>query len=133
LIPDPPSFSLTQINLRYISQQKNCLLNQTLSKNLITALQIIRESEGSASGTNMKDRVFIHCLDGRWVTGLLVLLYRHINKWSQVSSLEEFWTFQTVLKAPITAHDIDKINKEIVVFISDTVDMLKDFEPRISR
>lgn len=37
--------------------------------------------------------IYIHCLDGRKITGLLVLLIRRLQGWTPYSALLEFWRY----------------------------------------
>eukprot|EP01035_Chromulina_nebulosa_P033545 gene33545-44918_t len=47
--------------------------------------------------------IFIHCLDGRKITGLLVLLIRRVQGWTPFAALSEYWRHQLAFRGPVLA------------------------------
>jgi protein tyrosine/serine phosphatase len=97
---------------------RNALLNQVLSNNLISAILIVLDTKNTS--------IYIHCLDGRRITGLLVLLIRKLQGWTPSAAFTEYWNYQNALRpTTLTAFDMEKMTKEISKFIVETTNLLK--------
>jgi len=112
LIPEAPTNDLISftkvagIDLIHISVMRTAALNNTLQNSLISALNICID--------NSKHPILIHCLDGKRITGLLVLLLRRLQGWPPVAALSEFWKYQASSKQQVS--EIEKTTREIEKF-----------------
>eukprot|EP01041_Mallomonas_annulata_P005099 gene5099-10201_t len=122
LTPEPPNADITafadieKISVIHFQALRLVPLNNQLQIKLCKALQYIID-EGNLP-------VYIHCLDGRRVTGFMVLLLRRLQFWAPQASFTEFWRYQDSSNVPIselerTSGDIDKflleLNEEIII------------------
>jgi tyrosine-protein phosphatase OCA6 len=125
LIPETPTNDLISftkvagIDLIHISVMRTAALNNTLQSSLISALNICID--------NSKHPILIHCLDGKRITGLLVLLLRRLQGWPPVAALAEFWKYQASPKQQVseierTTRDIEKFALEMSeIIITDRI------------
>mmetsp|Transcript_1196 Transcript_1196/g.1978 ORF Transcript_1196/g.1978 Transcript_1196/m.1978 type:complete len:112 (+) Transcript_1196:361-696(+) len=67
--------------------------------------------------------IYIHCLDGRKITSLLVLLIRRLQGWTPYAALAEFWRHQLLFRSPILAAEIEKTTKELEFLAGDLNDI----------
>jgi len=120
LIPEAPtsdliSFtSLAGIELIHISLIRTATLNQSLQALLITALNVCIDKS--------KHPILIHCLDGRRITGLLVLLLRRLQGWPPVAALAEYWKYQSSSKQQVS--EIERTTREIEKFALEMSDVI---------
>lgn len=112
LIPEDPTSDLVSfskvagINLIHISLIRTATLNQSLQASLISALNICIDES--------KHPILIHCLDGRRITGLLVLLIRRLQGWPPIAALAEYWKYQSSSKQQVS--EIERTTREIEKF-----------------
>ena len=76
--------------------------------------------------------MYIHCLDGRRITGLLVILLRRLQGWPPVTTMFEFWQYQQSSRAvSLTANEVEKITKELEIFARDVPKVtMTEFKPK---
>jgi hypothetical protein len=100
------------ITLVHLPIQRNAALNSQLMTLLMHALRICLDVDSHPS-------IYVHCLDGRRITGLFVLLLRKLQGWQPSAAFTEFWRFQTVLKPTVALIDMKKMTEEIGKFMTD--------------
>ena len=93
-------------------------LNKTLKDVLIQVIQVLINSKNYP--------IYIHCLDGRRVTGLVVLLLRKLQCWDPQSSFAEFfqhltWNTSTLraVDEPDRLVELEKMSRDISKFLLD--------------
>ena len=69
--------------------------------------------------------IYIHCLDGRRITGLVILVLRRLQGWAPTAAFSEYWSYQTVMKGVIPIQEIEKSSKEISKFVLEVTHALK--------
>ena len=118
LIPESPSSDLTtycncyNINLVHINVLRTNPLNTSLQNNLVAAINICINS------TNFP--ILIHCIDGKRITSLFVLLLRRLQAYSPVYAISEYWRFQHITaRYFISTVEIDKLTKDLEKFCID--------------
>ena len=120
LVPEAPTSDLESftsvagIDLIHISLIRTATLNQSLQVSLITALNLLIDKS--------KHPILIHCLDGRRITGLLVLLLRRLQGWPPVAALAEFWKYQASSKQQVS--EIERTTREIEKFALEMSDII---------
>lgn len=122
LTPEPPNAdllafaSLENIDVQHFQILRLAPLNNQLQGKIAKILSLIINSGNHP--------VYIHCLDGRRLTGLLVLLLRRLQCWSPQFSFTEFWRHQdsrgvTIIDLERSSRDIEKFlvefNEEIII------------------
>jgi len=111
LTPEPPSADLTAfasvagINLVHLPVLRTSSLNGALQSVLVSALNLCINSDSHP--------ILVHCLDGRRITGLVVLLIRRLQGWTPLPSMNEFWRYQVALRSPIQASEIERTTREL--------------------
>ena len=77
-----------------------------------------RAPAATPASVPMKNKnIYVHCLDGRRVTGLLILLLRRLQNYSPDFSYSEFWKFQLGTN---TAYQEElRMNREFDRFVND--------------
>ena len=122
LIPESPSSDLvefakiTGIELVYISVNRSLPLGHGLLPSLIQALNICIDEK--------RHPIYLHCLDGRRIVGLVVLLLRRLQGWSTVNALAEFWRFQTAMRPVMHPVEIEKTTRDLEKFVNDFGDVI---------
>jgi len=118
LIPESPSSDLISycnyynINLIQINVLRTNPLNTSLQNNLVTAINICINS------TNFP--ILIHCIDGKRITSLFVLLLRRLQAYSPIYAISEYWRFQHITaRYFISTVEIDKQTKDLEKFCVD--------------
>lgn len=118
LIPESPSSDLISycnyynINLIHINVLRTNPLNTSLQNNLVTAINICINS------TNFP--ILIHCIDGKRITSLFVLLLRRLQAYSPIYAISEYWRFQHITaRYFISTVEIDKQTKDLEKFCVD--------------
>lgn len=116
LIPEPPNHDLRafadtlEANIVFLAVNRNSSLsNPALSSNLIQALNICTDTRNFP--------IYVHCLDGKRICSLLVLMTRRLQGWTPISALSEFWRFQLPSKSPISSTEVEKSTKELQEFV----------------
>lgn len=124
MIPEAPSedvnayCTIAKIKQSHIPISRGSLLNAALSASLVAALQVLLDSRGQES-------VYMHCLDGRRITGLLVLLVRRLQNWAPGAAFAEYWRYQTAMRPPVSVFEMARVSKETVKFILDTAALVR--------
>ncbi len=89
LIPEAPSADLAEfakvagIDLVHIQVNRSSTLGHGLMASFVQALNVCIDEK--------RHPIYLHCLDGRRVAGLVVLLLRRLQGWSLLNALAEFW------------------------------------------
>ncbi len=121
LTPEAPSEDLITFaktfNVRICHMQiaRNIHLSSSLAQELFT------EALGICSDETAYP-CYVHCLDGRRITSLLVLLLRRLQRWTPSAAFKEFWKFQHSCRPPSSFgswDDIEKITIEAEAFVGD--------------
>jgi hypothetical protein len=85
--------------------------------------------------------VYVHCLDGRRITGLFVALMRRIQGWTPLPTFSEYWRlakifigcdschvsvyrYQVSNRTPIPTAEVEKTTKDLEKFCADCVDVI---------
>jgi tyrosine-protein phosphatase OCA6 len=119
LIPESPSADLVSftkvagIKLVHIQISRVSPLNQALQNTMISVLNMCLDT--------VNHPIHIHCLDGRRIVGLVILMLRKIQGYSPLPAMEEYWRFQTVSKSPIPANEIEKNTRYIYHYLSNYI------------
>lgn len=126
LTPEPPSLDLKafcrQLDVPIVHFQINRLtpLNHpSLQKKLVQAINLVLEqtSPSNENNANPKKSIYIHCLDGRRITGLMVLLLRRLENYCVDFAYSEFWNFQLPIVMPY--HEELRLNRDFDRFVND--------------
>lgn len=111
LVPETPTDDLVQfadmagIKLFHFTLTRMAPISENTTTILLAALQICIDPRHHP--------VYVHCLDGRRVTSLLVLLLRRLQGWTPLSTLSEYWRYQVSCRSPILRTEIEKATKEL--------------------
>lgn len=62
--------------------------------------------------------MYIHCLDGRRLTSLVVLILRKLQLYSVQWSFSEYWRYQCHGRTPFPIQDIERASKDIEKYMS---------------
>jgi len=118
LIPEPPTedlkafAELTGVNIVHIAVPRALQLGSSLQSLLLSAVSVCIDKD--------KFPVYVHCLDGRRITGLLVLLLRRLQGWLPLSAISEYWRYQSLSRAPsLILVDVEKNAREVENFASE--------------
>lgn len=119
IVPEPPSEDLqafckiADIKIHHFPVQRMAVCNAALMAQLVAAVNIcINYAEHS--------RVYIHCLDGRRITGLFVMILRRLQGWLPYAAFAEYWKYQSVQKGAILAADVERVTREISKFMLES-------------
>lgn len=121
LTPEPPTSDLSTfsdmsgVSHFHFSVARNALLNESLLQLLVSVVNILIDP--------VNHPVYLHCLDGRRVTSLVVLLLRRLQGWTPLSSFSEYWRYQASLKFSLVPSDVEKQTKEIERFAGEVSDV----------
>lgn len=63
--------------------------------------------------------IYVHCLDGRRITGLFMLLLRKLQGWQPAAAFAEYWKYQTVMKPGQGVLEMKAATAEIGKFLND--------------
>nr|CCD12450.1 unnamed protein product [Trypanosoma congolense IL3000] len=91
LTPEEPTFDLSRfaiaegITIRYVKVEQNKGEAQLLPTNMSEILQMLVDAE--------QHPLYLHCLDGRYTTGLVVMGLRKLQHWSVSCSHMEYQRF----------------------------------------
>jgi tyrosine-protein phosphatase OCA6 len=121
VIPEAPTQDLSEFvemagaTSIHIPILRTAPLQESLFTSLLQVISIILDTNNHP--------IFIHCIDGRRVTSLIVLLLRKLQGWSAVSAFSEFWRFQVVGKSPmVTTLEVEKQTRDLERFCWDIVE-----------
>ena len=114
LVPEVPTVDLAKFarlcdtNLIHIQVIRTGTLS-SLAASLSRALNILLNAENYP--------IYIHCLDGRRVTSLLVLLLRRLQMWAPQATFSEYWKYQypNQRMVPVLS-ELERITREIEKF-----------------
>lgn len=97
---------LANVHIIHIPVSRIVNLNSpTLISSLLRALSALINSANYP--------LYVHCLDGRRITSLLVLLTRRLQCWSCSFAFAEYWKYQICWKSSVGILDIEKQTSEI--------------------
>jgi len=122
LTPETPtsdlkSFALVAgVDVVHIAVQRNMPIGNSLQALLLTAVNVCIDLNNHP--------VYVHCLDGRRITGLFVILLRRLQGWLPLSAISEYWRFQFPLSSRTPAPsvtEVEKNSREIEGFASTAV------------
>lgn len=117
LTPEQPSADIASFTEMagassiHVSIIRGASLQEPLLASLLQALQIILDTRNHP--------IFVHCLDGRRITSLLVIILRRLQGWNSVGCFSEYWRFQVVGKPPVPTLEVEKQTREIEKFCPD--------------
>ncbi len=117
LVPEPVTQDLNAFvemaggSSIFIPVQRNSPLNEATLTVLLSALQVIMDPNNHP--------VFVHCLDGRRITSLLVMLLRKCSGWNNCACLCEYWRFQVAGRAAMATLDVEKQTKDLERFLNE--------------
>mmetsp|Transcript_17259 Transcript_17259/g.32459 ORF Transcript_17259/g.32459 Transcript_17259/m.32459 type:complete len:276 (-) Transcript_17259:268-1095(-) len=126
LVPEPPTKDLQAfckiLDIKIIHFQINRLTplnNPNLQKKLVQAISAIiaHSTPSTANKTDSPRNIYVHCLDGRRVTGLLVLLLRRLQNYCPDFSYSEYWRFQPAVSNPY--QEELRVNREFDRFVNE--------------
>jgi len=64
--------------------------------------------------------LYVHCLDGRRITSLLVVLLRRLQGWLPLSAISEYWRYQSQSRLPtVGLIEVEKHAREVENFASE--------------
>lgn len=122
LIPEPPTADLVTFASIYNIQLIHIPVNRTtalssLTKSMSKALNAVINAENSP--------IYVHCLDGRRITGILVLLLRRLQGWVPQGVLREYWMYQltncfllpSLGEVEKATRDIEKFSLEVLEIV----------------
>lgn len=124
MVPESPTEDLNsycviaKIQQIHVPILRGSLLNASLSTSMSLVIQTLLDCKSQGS-------VYIHCLDGRRITGLVVLLIRRMQGWAPGAAFAEYWRYQTVMRPPVSVFEMERVSKETVKFILDTIAMVR--------
>eukprot|EP01038_Epipyxis_sp_PR26KG_P009302 gene9302-12533_t len=122
LTPEPPSADLESfaelagVKLLHFQIHRLVVLTDSLQSTLYSVVQQCIEANNLP--------IYIHCLDGRRITSLLVLMLRRLQGWTPVYSLSEYWRYQIVARSPLPSSEIEKVTKDLEKFVQDTSNII---------
>jgi len=126
MVPEAPTDDLNayctiaKIKLMHIPISRGSLLNAALSFSLVSVMQILLDCKGHT------ESIYMHCLDGRRVTSLVVLLIRRFQGWTPEAAFAEYWRYQTAMRPPVhSVFEMERVSRETVKFILDTAAMIR--------
>jgi tyrosine-protein phosphatase OCA6 len=116
LIQEPPNDDLKafadtlEAKIVFLPVNRNSSIsNPVLSSTLIQALNMCMDTRNFP--------IYVHCLDGKRICSLLVLMIRRLQGWTPISALSEYWRFQLPSKSPISSIEVEKSTKELQEFV----------------
>ena len=96
-------------------------MDESLAQTFADALKIVCP-KGIDPGLASTSSTFIHCLDGRRITGIFVLCIRRLQQWTALSAISEYWRFHTYSRsALIQQSDVNKVSVEMDQFVDFTL------------
>lgn len=78
---------------------------------------IAQSVPSTASKSDPPRNTYVHCLDGRRVTGLMVLLLRRLQNYCPDFSYSEYWRFQQPVSTPY--QEELRVNREFDRFVNE--------------
>ena len=128
LTPEPPTADLTEycglmdIELVHVQVSRSAPLNAALMAHIARVLAALIRADSHP--------VYIHCLDGRRVCSLVVLLLRRLQGWTPQASFAEFFqyiSYNTKALRPVDESDriseFEKTSKEVGRFCQETCEV----------
>ena len=94
-----------------LSVNKSEALNPALQGQLLQALHICINRDNHP--------VHIHCLDGRHITSLLMLLLQRLMGYSPLSAICEYWRYLIGTSSQVTQTEIEKYTEELEKFTNE--------------
>eukprot|EP01033_Poteriospumella_lacustris_P016007 gene16007-11454_t len=121
LTPEPPIEDLrlfgenAGINIIHFPISRTGPLSNELFAQLCQVVQLCVDSANFP--------IYIHCLDGRRITSVFVLMLRKVQAWNPVSSFTEYWRYQVSFKSLQPMAEIEKTTKDLEKFLSDSIEV----------
>jgi hypothetical protein len=122
LIPEPQSADLVEfakmagIELIYIQTNRTGPMAANLQQCLVQAVNVCLNVD--------KHPVYIHCLDGRRISGLVVLFLRRLQGWTPFSAVAEYWRFQTTMRPAVPSLEIERTSRDLEKFALEFGDII---------
>lgn len=123
LIPESPTEDMQSfaemegISIVHIPIQRTMPIGTQLQATLISAINTCIDLDNHP--------VYVHCLDGRRITSLLVLLLRRLQGWLPLSAIDEYWRYQSSWRSPsISLTEVEKNVREIENFASELSEVI---------
>lgn len=126
LIPESPTKDLQAfcqlLGIQLIHFQINRLTpfnNPNLQKKLVQAVSTIiaLTSPNSEDKASPLKNIYVHCLDGRRISGLMVALLRRLQNYAADFIYNEYWKFQLPVRMPF--HEELRMNRELERFVNE--------------
>ena len=118
LIPESPTQDLKSfaeiagVELVHVGVQRTMPVGSALQALLLSAVSVCIDAS--------KHPVYVHCLDGRRITSLFVLILRRLQGWLPLSALGEYWRYQSLARSPtVGLIEVEKIVREVENFASE--------------
>lgn len=128
LVPEPPTKDLVEfcelmdITLEHIQVNRLAPLNSALMQKLTRAISILINADNQ--------NIYVHCLDGRRITSLVVLLLRRLQGWTPQASFAEFFkyiVYNAKALRPVDEADrimeFEKTSKDLGRFLQEMCDV----------
>jgi len=122
LTPEPPIADLqlfaemAGIKIIHLPISRMASLTEAAHTTLVSAVNLIIEGQNHP--------VYVHCLDGRRITSLVVLMLRRAQGWSPLSALSEYWRYQVGFRSLIPTLEVEKTTKELELFVAQLNDVV---------
>ena len=124
LTPEPPTADLRAfaevagITCVHIPVQRTTAVGPALQASLVAAINVCIDADNLP--------VYVHCLDGRRITGLVVLLLRRLQGWLPLAALAEYWRYQASPRQQqlVNLTEVEKSVREIEKFASEAFEVV---------
>jgi tyrosine-protein phosphatase OCA6 len=119
LTPEAPSTDMVAfaevagIRLVHVAISRTSSLNTSLQAALVSVLNHCINTANHP--------ILVHCLDGRRVIGILILLLRRLQGWAPLPAMNEFWRYQVASRLPIPASEIERTTRDLEKFTAGAV------------
>jgi tyrosine-protein phosphatase OCA6 len=126
--PEPPTQDLLDFaefigaEIIHVQALRTAPLGSQLREIIVKIINILVDAS--------KQPIFFHCLDGRRITGIIVLLLRRMQGWTPQVSFAEFFQYLTSNRAVSRTIDesevvmeLERTSKEVGKFLLDTSDV----------
>lgn len=124
LTPEPPTADLrafaevSGITCVHIPVGRTTAVGPALQASLVAAVNVCIDADNLP--------VYVHCLDGRRITGLVVLLLRRLQGWLPLAALAEYWRYQSSSRQQqlVNLTEVEKSVREIENFASEAFEVV---------
>lgn len=122
LTPEPPSADLSAFADVAGVKLVHFAISRTSSLN--TSLQAVLASVINLCINTANHPILIHCLDGRRIVGIVVLLLRRLQGWAPLPTMNEFWRYQVASRYPIPAYEIERTTRDLEKFTAEITETI---------